>query len=149
MLVLSCASTSNRITFDPDLPPEKTTVVTFTAPIQVTQYNGIGVLETWYPNSKYSKKTIALPAGSSNITFNLRGAISVGNITYYVKADNIELRFDFAAEKEYTLGLYKEGKGAETFFLGRINWGVAIWDNSIRHDYKLDRAIRYWELGQT
>ncbi|MCL1812465.1 MAG: hypothetical protein FWG29_02955 [Treponema sp.] len=116
---------------------------------KVSQYNGIDVLDAWYPNGKFRKNTVTLPAGNTSVIFNLSAVISVGNTNFLIKAEDIELRFDFEAGKEYQLGVYRENMGAQTFFLGRIKYGIAIWDKAVSHNYKLDKAIKHWELGQT
>lgn len=149
LLMIGCSTPPGKVTYDPELPPEKTTKVIFEETIKVTQYNGIDVLEAWYPKGKARKNTVTLPGGNSTIIFNLNAAITIGNTTYFIEAKDLELRFDFEAGKSYTFGVYTEKMGAQTFFLGRVKYGVAVWDNAVRHNYNVSKAIKFWEMGQT
>ena len=149
LLLPGCSTPPGKITYNPDLPLEKTTVVVFESTIQVHQYNGIDVHEAWYPKGKWRKNTVTLPAGNTTIIFNYWASFKIGNTIYYLKAEDIELSFNFESGKEYFISIYKENMGAQTFFLGRFKYGIAIWDNTIRHNYNVEKAIKSWELGQS
>ena len=138
-----------KIVYDPDLPGEKTTMVVFVGSIQVQQYNGIDVKEAWYPNGKWRKNTVTLPGGPAAIVFNCSFSVSQGNTIWSFKQEELELRFDFEAGKEYTFSPYSEKTGF--LGLGKIKVGVAIWDSAASNATSggKDKAIKYWELGET
>jgi hypothetical protein len=150
---LSCSSlwdamSTVKITFDPDLPMEQSTVVTFDRTIKVLQYNGIDVKDKWYPNGSERINKVTLPAGSAAIVFSYSIYITEGGVTT-VKRNNIELRFDFEAEKDYAVGewiLRGESKG----FLQGNKWtyGIGVW-NKFGDIGEKDKAIKSWELGET
>ena len=145
-LFSSCFTIPRTLILDPNLPPEETTMVVFQQVLCITQYNGIDVRERWYPDEKYREIKATLPAGQTTIIFNYRAETSVGNTTYRMKADDIELHFDFEAGKKYIIGFYREA-GIETYFLGKLKYGVATWENSSSSNKK-DNAIKSWELGE-
>ena len=149
LFIIGCSTPPGKLSFDSDLPPEKTTEVVFADTIVVRQYNGIDVFETWYPKGRYRKNTVTLPAGNTTITFDINAYISVGNVTTHVTAKNVSLNFDFDAGKSYSIAMYSEGMGAQTFFLGRKKFGIAIWDNATKHYYNVEKSLKNWELGQT
>ena len=148
-LVIGCGTPPGKLSFDTDLPPEKTTEVRFSSTIIVRQYNGIDVFETWYPKGKIRGNIISLPAGNTTITFDINAYIQVGNVTTHVTAKNITLNFDFDAGKSYSIAVYSEGMGAQTFFLGRKKFGIAIWDNAVKHNFNVEKSLKHWEMGQT
>lgn len=150
LFIMSCAS-SGDIVYDPDLTPDRTAKVVFTDSIQVQQYNGIDVVETWYPGDKLRKITATLPAETTSILFNVYTNVTVGRVTYRFKVEDLELNFDFAPGKEYTLGIYTESMGAQTFFLGKMKVGIAIWDRIFGpgESREVKNAVKSWELGET
>lgn len=136
-----------KIVFDPDLPEENATIVVFSKEIEVMQYNGIDVYDTWYPTKFLRKNTVTLPAGPTTIVLNLVMIIKTGNTNKYIEKDNITLRFDFEAGKEYYVGANAEVAGLGGLILGKRIIGIGVWSGS-RNDDNKDRAIKYWELGE-
>ena len=146
-LILSgCFTTPGNIAFDPDLPPDRTTLVTFEGTIKVLEYNGIDVSSQWYPKDIIRANKVTLPAGSTKVLFNLSVYIHWANATIHVTHDNLELNFDFEPGKQYTLGGYVKNTGF--LGLGKTKVGVGIWDSTILHRHDPDKAIKYWELAE-
>jgi len=149
LLLFGCGTPPGKVTYDPDLPKEKTTLVVFADSIQVQQYNGIDVKESWYPNGKWRKNTVTLPGGPAVIVFNCWFSVSQGNTIWTFKQEELELRYDFEAGKEYTFSPYSEKTGF--LGLGKIKIGVAIWDYAATGNVsgQKSKAVKFWELGET
>jgi hypothetical protein len=138
---------AQRLVFDESLSPEESTVVAFEETIYVKEYNGIAVEDSWYKNGGRRINTITLPAGEATIVFDFALSVSQDNRTYSVSHDDIELRFNFEAEKEYTVGAYTNEEG---FILVKIEYGVAVWDQAVTNNpggVNINNRIKTWEFG--
>jgi hypothetical protein len=147
LAVCACSTPSGKIVYDPALPAEKTTLVVFDSSIYILAYNGIDVSSTWYPNDKLRTNKITLPAGDTSIRFNLRAYFSppMSNITYNVRMEDVELRYNFEAGKEYTFTFYYKSQG----FLKKYDVGVAIWDYaSLTGSGGQGNMLKSWKLGE-
>jgi hypothetical protein len=153
LLASGCSSISRQmsagtVVYDESLSPEQSALVVFADTIHVVDYNGIGVEEAWYPKGKYRINKVTLPAGETAIRFNIRAYVSQGNYTVSIKADDIELRFDFEAGKEYTFAVYTKSLG----FLKNTEYGVAIWNFASQTaspgGIDTDKTIKSWKLGE-
>jgi hypothetical protein len=151
LLFLSCSSmfkamATAKITHDPDLPKEQTALVIFNSNIRVQQYNGIDVKDAWYPKGKDIIK-VTLPAGSAAVTLNYSIYFTEGDRITEIKRNNLEMRFDFEAGKEYAVGAYGL-RGESKGFLKGYNWtyGIGVWSKTSDVGSR-DKAIKYWELG--
>jgi hypothetical protein len=146
LLFFSCFSTpSGKVVFDPDLPEEQSAVVIFDYPILVQQYNGIDVKNAWYPKGNNRKNTVILPAGYSTITLNY--SIYIGSVI--ISRNNIELRYDFEAEREYSVGSWVVHERSESFSRGeKWFYGIGVW-TQYSDVGKRDKAIKYWEIGES
>jgi hypothetical protein len=149
-LVPGCASITRQLSagelvFDESLPPEKRTAVVFGDSIHVLEYNGIGVEDSWYRNGKYRINRVALPAGETTILFDYYLSFSRGNTIFRATEEEIELRFDFEAGKDYTVGAYTKTEG---FIFIEIEYGIAIWDHATTGSPgSVDKSIKSWKLG--
>jgi hypothetical protein len=94
-----------QITFDPNLPPERTATVLFW--IDATDYNGIGIRETWYGTNKNAIPLISLPAGPTRITW-----IAHDGRLY---AEGVPFEYNFEGGKSYTImAAYKNARRPQT-----------------------------------
>jgi hypothetical protein len=157
LLVLGCGTiaasiarqaSAGTIVYDQSLPPEESTLVAFGDTIYVMEYNGIAVREAWYPDGKYRINRVTLPAGETSILFDYRSTVRQGDYTYTLRGNGIELRFNFEAGKEYTVGIYSKSLG---LFVGS-EYGVAIWDFVSQSGPigggEASRIIKSWKLGE-
>jgi hypothetical protein len=142
-------ASAGTIVYDETVPAEQSALIVFSDTIHVLEYNGIAVEEAWYPNEKYRINKVTLPAGETSIRFNLRASISQGNYITNISADDIELRFNFEAGKEYTVALYSKSLG----FLKGTEYGVAVWgyasQTATPGGADADKIIKSWKLGET
>ena len=146
VMLFGCGTPPGKITYDPDLPKEKTTRVEFYASIMIKQYNGIDIMDAWYPNGKYRQNTVTLPGGPTAILFDVWHTVNYGNSAVTFRIKDIELRFDFEAGKEYTFGSYAEKTGF--LGLGKTKMGVAVWEGISTAGRSKDKALKFWELGE-
>jgi hypothetical protein len=153
LLASGCSSiarqaSAGKIVYDESLPPEQTALVVFSDTIHVIEYNGIAVKDSWYPKGKYRINKVTLPAGETAILFNLRFTIEYARSSTTVSMEDIELRFDFEAGKEYTVAVYTKSLG---FFKG-TEYGVAVWDYASQTaspgGADEDKIIKSWKLGE-
>jgi hypothetical protein len=148
--VSGCASiarqlSAGKVVFDESLPPEQSTVVVFDDSIHVLEYNGIGVEQSWYRNKKYRVNTVTLPAGETTILFDYYFSITRGNTIFTATEDKIELKFDFEAGKDYTVGAYTRTEG---FIIVETEYGIAVWDHATTgKPGGVGRSIKSWKLG--
>jgi hypothetical protein len=154
LLVPGCGSIARAmragtVVYDDSLSAEKTTLVVFTEPIHIREYNGTAVEETWYPEDKWRLNRVTLPAGEASILFDLGLLVDHGNYATRVNAKDIELRFNFEAGKEYTVGAYTK---TTNWFLGKFEFGIAIYDKAASANgsvgLSVDQAIKTWKLGE-
>ncbi|MDR1308086.1 MAG: hypothetical protein LBK74_11000 [Treponema sp.] len=153
LLFSGCSSiarqlSAGKIIYDESLPVEQNALVVFSDTIHVLEYNGIGVEDSWYPKGKYRINKITLPAGETTIQFNLRAYVSQGNYSVSIKADNIELRFNFEAEKEYTVAVYTKSLG----LFKNTEYGVAVWGYASQTaspgGADAGKILKSWKLGE-
>jgi hypothetical protein len=84
----------------------------------------IDVHSTWYPNGKWRVNKVTLPEGETSIHFDYE--FWKDNTSVVIKMNDIELRYNFEAGKEYTIAGY-----LKTGFLDPTNeYGVGIWDRA-------------------
>ncbi|MDR2313822.1 MAG: hypothetical protein LBE02_04740 [Spirochaetaceae bacterium] len=135
---------AGTIVYDQSLPAEQSVLVVFGDTIHVLEYNGIAVEEAWYPDGKYRINKVTLPAGETSILFNLRADVDQGNSITRISANDIEMRFTFEAEKEYTVGVYTKSQG----FFKNTDYGVAIWGYAVLGGADANKIIKTWKLGE-
>jgi hypothetical protein len=138
-----------NIVFDPYLPPERTAVVIFNGTIRVQEYNGINISEDWYPDDKARENTVTLPAGQTTLLLNINSYFEIGRTIYRVRAEDVQLSYNFEPGETYFLGIYAETEDNYLVRItigGRYTWGLGIWSGS-KQGYR-DDAIKYWDLGQ-
>jgi hypothetical protein len=143
LAVTGCSTPPGKIIYDPALPPEKTTYVVFESSIYILEYNGIDVSKTWYPKDLPRINKVTLPAGDTSIRFNLNAFFHppLTNVNYTVRMDDVELRYNFEAGKEYTFGFYYKSQG----LFKKHDVGVAIWDYA---SGSKGTMIKSWQLGE-
>ena len=136
------------ITVDPDLPLEQSTVVKIYSYIFVAEYNGINVSDEWYPNGEWRNVTVTMPAGETHLLFDMNRRFSRGNTTYTLRLKDMELKFNFEAGKEYTVGTSIRDEG--NIFSPKGKLLLAIWDRIFADEYsrEADRIVKSWELGE-
>ena len=151
LLGTSCITIPGKVVVDPELPQENSTLVMMSSAINVITYNGIDVSKTWYSNNKPRVNKVTLPAGETTLFFNLRAVFGRGNINMIINIENIEVRYNFEAGKEYTLGVYASNN-IGTLFNPRQKLFLAIWNKAFSdanpggsHN---DKILRSWELGE-
>jgi hypothetical protein len=153
LLFLGCSSiwdamSTVKVEYDPDLPKEQSTVITFDSTIKVLQYNGTDVKDTWYPKGKERINKVTLPAGPAAIILNYLIQIQEGDRITSIKRNNLELRFDFEVEKEYAVGAWVLRGESKGFLQGnKWTYGIGVWAKFGDVGEK-DKAIKYWELGE-
>ena len=139
------------ITLDPNLPIEQSAVVVFHNSIYIKEYNGIGVNDEWYPKGKWRNITATIPAGETQLLFDIWVSFSRGNTTYTFRPKDLELKFNFEAGKEYTVSLYAS-KNEGTLFAPKQKVVLAIWDKIYSDadpgNREGDHVIKSWELGE-
>jgi len=151
MIANSILHAPDSITMDPDLPRDKAAVVIFGEEILVKEYNGIEVKSTWYPKDRTRIMTVTMPAGDAHLLFDIHGAWSRGNTTYRFTPKDMELKYNFEAGKEYTVGMYL-GRNEGNFLIPRQKIYLAIW-NRLYTDanpgyYGEENILKSWELGE-
>jgi hypothetical protein len=157
LLVSGCTTIARRlsagkITYDDSLAPEESVLVVFAYPIHVLSYNGISVEEAWYPNGKYRINRVTLPAGEMSVNFDLKHVIGNNYYTRTFQGEDIELRFNFEAGKEYTVAPYTKVEGLFGFVKGEF--GVAVWNFASSYsepgdvDRDSDKVLKSWKLGE-
>jgi len=148
----SCFSTPpGKLAIDPDLPADKTSVVIFNESLFIKEYNGIDVKSKWYAKDRIRKMTVTLPEGEAHLLFDIYAAWNRGNTIYHFRPKDLELKFNFEAEKEYTVALYA-GKNEGNFLFPRQKIYLAIW-NRIYSDAnpgnrEENNIIKSWEIGE-
>jgi hypothetical protein len=152
LLVSGCASiigqlSAAKFAVDDSLSPEESAVVVFDSPIHVREYNGVDVENTWYSKGKYRINTVTLPAGETSVLFDYSISIDWGNSITTITGEDIELRFNFEAGKEYTVAAYITKKG---FLLTKAEYGVAVWNHATTGSPgSVENSIKSWKLGET
>jgi hypothetical protein len=145
LLFSGCFSIPSKVVYDPDLPKEEAAVVTFDSTIRVQQVNDTDVKDTWYPNKRDRINKVSLPAGTAAITLNYSIYIERGNTIYHITRNDLELRFNFEAKRNYAVGAYVERE--EVFMSSKRFYGIGIWNNFNDVGNK-KKAIKFWELGE-
>ena len=153
VLLSGCLSLINAInerprnvTFDPDIPKERTALVRFDSDISVVTFNGVNIREAWYGGDDlWYNVNAVIPAGETRLLFNMLAYFHRGNTTYTFKRNNLELNYNFEARGEYTVGLQTvpdlENPRRRKVFL-------SIWEGVFnpRESYN-SNILRTWELG--
>jgi hypothetical protein len=127
-LLVSCATT-HRPVFDQGIPPENGATVHFGDGIHVLTVNGIDVNEAWYGKTFWSNESVrvVLPAGKTDIVFDLYYVESGQNYTNTFSAKGKELSLNLAAGKEYTMAfIWVKESGWWIFAKGHR--GIGIYD---------------------
>jgi hypothetical protein len=149
---ISKAISTGKIVFDPDLPEEQSTVVTFDDTIKVQRFNGADVKDAWYPNDKDRVNKVTLPAGPAVIILSYSIVVGGGEIlapsnwrtegvSYTsIRRNNIELRFDFEAGKDYVIGAYRERGESRKW-----TYGIGVWNKTSEIGEK-DKALKSWRI---
>jgi len=147
----SASAPPGKITMDPNLVKEESAVVIFPEFLYVKEYNGIGVESEWYPKGKWRRLTATLPGGEAHLLFDVGMSYSRGNTIYTFSPKDLELKFNFEAGKEYTVGLYLS-KNEGNFLFPRQRIFLAVWDRIYSDadpgNSAEDHVIKSWELGE-
>ena len=152
-LAISSATSAppGKITLDSDIPTEESAVVLFNNSIYVKEYNGIDVEKEWYPKGNYRYMTVTMPAGETHLLFDISVSFRRGNTYYTFDPKNLELKYDFAPGKEYTVSLYAS-KNEGGLFNPKQKVVLAIWDkiysNADPGNNEGDHIIKSWELAE-
>jgi len=140
-----------KIAVDPNLPVENAAVVVFSSSINVKEYNGIDVREEWYPKGRWRRVTATMPAGETQLLFDMDVSFGRGNNTYTYRPKDLELKFNFEAGKEYTVSVYAS-KNEGSFFIPKQKVVLAIWDKIYSDanpgNTEGSHIIKSWELAE-
>jgi hypothetical protein len=99
--------TVTQITFDPNLPPERTATILFW--LDATEYNGISIREAWYGAKNDAIPLIDLPAGPTRITWIAHDDRSS------LYAPGIPFEYNFEGGKSYTvIAKYRNAQRPQT-----------------------------------
>jgi hypothetical protein len=149
--LISIPTPPGKTTIDPDIPPEKAAVVVFNSAVNIKEYNGINIEKEWYPKDKLRKMTATMPAGDTHLLFDLYASFERGNTTYTFRPRDLELKFNFEAEKEYTVSVYAS-RNEGTLFNPKQKIVLAIWDKIYTDanpgNNEGDHIVKSWELGE-
>jgi len=152
-LAISSATNAppGKITLDSDLPTEESAVVVFHRSIYVREYNGIDVEKEWYPKGDLRRMTVTMPAGDTHLIFDLYASFGRGNTTYTFRPKDLELKYDFAPGKEYTVSLYAS-KNEGGLFTPKQKVVLAIWDKIYSDadpgNNEGTHILKSWELAE-
>lgn len=140
------------INMAPELPEEQTAVVTISEVIEVYAYNGIDVSKTWHPKRKNRVVKAVLPSGETALSLNLHAEFTVGNTIYISDIEDVEVRYNFEAGKEYTIGMYAKRTEDSNFLFPRYKILLVIWGKTFPGGAPIsnfeDSLLRSWELGE-
>jgi len=142
---------AGKTTINPDLPKEKAAVVIFNRGLYVKEYNGIDVEDAWYPKGNLRHMTVTMPAGETRLLFDMHVQFQRGNTIYSFRPKDLELKFNFEAGKEYTVGVFAS-KNEGNFFIPKQKIVLAIWDRIYSGadpgNREENHIIKSWELGE-
>jgi hypothetical protein len=152
LVVSGCFSTPpGKIVYDPDLPKEQTAYVVIDSTIEVVEYNGINVNKAWYPRNNLRLNKITLPAGDTTLGINIKGAAARGNTIYNIRINDLQLKYNFEAGKDYTIALFNT-KNIGTFLRPKQEVYLAIWGKAFNDGSpgisRDDLILKSWKIAE-
>ena len=134
--------------FDEKNPVEQNVIVSFISNTSdgyfyVKAYNGISILEGIYGGKGWSsndKVKLTIPAGETSFTLDVRYTISNQYSSYTYKADDVILKYNLEAGKQY---MFKGSRKLVSFLKG-YNFFVGIYDVTEK-----PILLHEWQLGES
>jgi hypothetical protein len=129
------------------VPTNETTKVVFEG-IVMWECNGTYVHDEWYHQGLplLTTEPIEFPAGGTSLVFDFVISIEGFNKTTIIFAENLEIRYNFEAGKEYTISRYQKRVGLTR------EYGVEIWDFAAPYGIVGNGAghtmLQSWKLGE-
>ncbi|MCL2800896.1 MAG: hypothetical protein FWD28_03975 [Treponema sp.] len=152
-----CGSFKTRV-FDPNLTPDQAASVAFHEAIFIKEYNGINVESLLYkPYSETNPKLrpdgirVLFPPGEALLLFDLDLWIPWGNSAYIFRRDDVIVRYNFEAGKEYTFTFHhRRDENAVTSRRNRWILSMEVWEGIITKRPQGDesRLLNSWDIGE-